>query len=92
MLFSYVLLVFLFIGSYLLILEFESWITGVCSPDVLLHTMSSGNSLLLLWMFPFGMLCLSAIIMVFVVPLTLHLYCVPEGNLKINLGGNFPLD
>ena len=25
---------FLYVGSYLLILEFESWITGVCSPYV----------------------------------------------------------
>ena len=26
--------VFLYVGSYLLIYEFESWITGVCSPYV----------------------------------------------------------
>ena len=25
---------FLYVGSYLLILKFESWITGVCSPYV----------------------------------------------------------
>ena len=25
---------FLYVGSYLLISEFESWITGVCSPYV----------------------------------------------------------
>ena len=28
------LFVFLYVGSYLLIYEFESWITGVCSPYV----------------------------------------------------------
>ena len=33
---------------------------------VLLHTMSSGKSLQLLCIFPFGMLCLSAISMMFV--------------------------
>ena len=27
-------LCFLYVGSYFLILEFESWITGVCSPYV----------------------------------------------------------
>ena len=30
MLLPYVLFVFLYVGSYLLIYEFESWITGVC--------------------------------------------------------------
>ena len=34
MLLSYVLFVFLYVGSYLLIL-FESWITGVCSAYVI---------------------------------------------------------
>ena len=29
------LFVFLYVGSYLLILEFERWITGVCSPYVI---------------------------------------------------------
>ena len=33
---------------------------------VILHTMSSGNSMQLLCIFPFGMLCLSAISMMFV--------------------------
>ena len=33
---------------------------------VILHTMSSGKSLRLLCIFPFGMLCLSAISMMFV--------------------------
>ena len=33
---------------------------------MILHTMSSGKSLQLLCIFPFGMLCLSAIIMMFV--------------------------
>ena len=44
--------------------------TGVCSPDVIslgdLHTMWSGKSLQLLCILPFGMLCLSAISMMFV--------------------------
>ena len=31
----YVLFVFLYVGSYILISEFESWITGVCSPYVI---------------------------------------------------------
>ena len=31
----YVLFVFLYVGSYLLIYEFESWITSVCSPYVI---------------------------------------------------------
>ena len=35
MLLPYVLFVFLYVGSYLLIKEFESWITGVCSPYVI---------------------------------------------------------
>ena len=47
--------------------SFESWITGVmlflC---VILHTISSGKSLQLLCILPFGMLCLSAISMMFV--------------------------
>ena len=33
---------------------------------VILHTMSSGESLQLLYIFPFGMLCLSAISVMFV--------------------------
>ena len=33
---------------------------------VIVHIMSSGKSLQLLWIFPFGMLCLSAISMMFV--------------------------
>ena len=35
MLLPYVLFVFLYVGSYLLIYEFESWITGVRSPYVI---------------------------------------------------------
>ena len=35
MLLPYVLFVFLYVGSYLLIWEFESWITGVCFPYVI---------------------------------------------------------
>ena len=31
MLLPYVLFVFLYVGSYLLIKEFESWVTGFCS-------------------------------------------------------------
>ena len=30
----YVLFMFMYVGSYLLIYEFESWTTGVCSPFV----------------------------------------------------------
>ena len=63
-------LFFLYVGSDLLIQEFESWITGVCSAYVFLclivHTMSSGKSLQLLCILPFVMLCLSAISMMFV--------------------------
>ena len=48
----------------------KSWITGVCSPyvvpRVILNTMWSGKSLQLLCILPFGMLCLSAISMMFV--------------------------
>ena len=66
MLLPYVLFVFLYVGNYLL----ESWITGcfallmlfIC---VILHTMSSGKSLQLLCILPLGMVCLSAISMVF---------------------------
>ena len=35
MLLPYVLVVFLYVGGYLPIYEFESWITGVCSPYVI---------------------------------------------------------
>ena len=70
MLLPYVLFVFLYVGSYLLIYEFESWITGVCSPYVIslsdFHTMSSGKSLQLLCILPFGIFCLSTISMMFV--------------------------
>ena len=48
----------------------ESWITGVYSPYVVslcdFDTMWSGKSLQLLCILPFGMFCLSAIIMMFV--------------------------
>ena len=53
--------------------SFSSFITGsqvfallmlfLC---VILHTMSSGKNMQLLFIFPFGMLCLSAISMMFV--------------------------
>ena len=71
MLLPYVLFVFLYVRSNLLIEEFENWITGVRFSYVLflcviLHTMSSGKSLQLLYIFPFGMLCLTAISMMFV--------------------------
>ena len=49
--------------------SFKSWITGVCSPYVvivILHTMWSGKSLHVLYILPFGMLCLSAISMMVV--------------------------
>ena len=46
------------------------WVTGVALLMlflcVILHTMSSGKSLQLLCIFPFGMLCLYAISMMFV--------------------------
>ena len=67
MLLPYVLFVFLCrkLSPY-----FESWITGVFSPYVglcmILHTMSLGKSLQLLCIWPFSMLCLSAISMMFV--------------------------
>ena len=67
MLLPYVLFVFLYFGSfrsvrtgsqvYALLLLF------LC---VILHTMSSGKSLQLLCIFPFGMFCLSAVSMMFV--------------------------
>ena len=48
----------------------ESWITGVCSPYVIslcdFAYMYSGKSLQLLCILPFGMLCLSAISMMYV--------------------------
>ena len=63
---------FLYVGSYLLS-SFRSLRAGsqvfslfmlfLC---VILHTMWSGKSLQLLCIFPFGMLCLSAINMMFV--------------------------
>ena len=55
---------FLYVGSYLLIQEFESWVTGVCALLILcviLHTMWSGKSLQLLCIFSFGMLCLLSV-------------------------------
>ena len=61
---------FVYVGSNFLILEFESWITGVCSHHliscVILHTMWSGKSLQVMCILPFGILCLSAIRMMFV--------------------------
>ena len=54
---------FLYVGCYLLIYEFERWITCVCSPYVV--SMWSGKGLQLLCILPVGMLCLSAIIMMF---------------------------
>ena len=60
----------MFVGSYLIIYEFESWITGVCSPHVvslvILNTMWSCKSLKLICILPFGILCLSVIRMMFV--------------------------
>ena len=52
---------FLYVGSYLLILEFNSLF--VC---VILHTMWSGRSLQLLCILPVGMLSLSVISMMIV--------------------------
>ena len=50
-------------------MSFESWITGVCSPYVISlcdFAYYTGKSLQLLCILPFGMLCLSAISMMFV--------------------------
>ena len=59
---------FLYVGSFLLIKEFESWITSVCCPNylVILHTMWSGKIMQLRYILPFDMLCLSSISMMFV--------------------------
>ena len=53
--------------------SFRSLIAGsqvfallILFPCVILHTISSGKSLQLLCIFPFGMLCLSTISMIFV--------------------------
>ena len=64
MLLPYVLFVFLYVGSYPLIYEFESWITGVCSPYVV--SLSDFAYYVLLCILPFRMFCLSAISMMFV--------------------------
>ena len=64
MLLPYVLFVFLYVGSYLLIWEFESWITGVCSPYVI--SLSDFAYYLFGQVPAVGMLCLSAISMMFV--------------------------
>ena len=70
MLLPYVLFVLLYVENYLLIWEFESWITGVCSPYVIslcdFTYYVFGQELQLLCILPFGMLCLSAISMMFV--------------------------
>ena len=70
MLLPYVLFVFCMLE---VISSFRSLITGsqvfallMLFLRVILHTMSSGKSLQLLCIFPFGMLCLSAISMMFV--------------------------
>ena len=54
----------LYVGSSLHIKEFQSWITGVSSHYVV--SLWSGKSLQLLCILPFGMVCLSAISMMFV--------------------------
>ena len=65
----YVLFVFLYVGNYLLIYEFESWITGVGSHHVIslcdFAYYVSGKSLQLLCILSYGMVCLSAISMMF---------------------------
>ena len=70
MLLPYVLFVFLYVGSYLLIRSlsagshvFALLMLFLC---VILHNMTSGKSLQLLCILPFGMLYLSAISMMFV--------------------------
>ena len=66
----YVLFVFLYVGSYLLISEVESGIAVFALLMlfywVILHTMWSGKSLQLLCILPFGMLRLSIISIMFV--------------------------
>ena len=56
--------------QFFFLAEFDSWITGVCSPNVclcvILHIMWSGKSLQLLCISPFEIVCLSAIRMMFV--------------------------
>ena len=69
MLLPYVLFVFLYIGSYLLrSLRAGSQVFALLMLflRVILHTMSSGKSLQLQCILPFGMFCLSAISMMFV--------------------------
>ena len=70
MLLPYVLFVFLYVGSYLLIYEFESWITGVCSPYVISLSDFAyyvfGQEPAVAVHLAFGMFCLSAISMMFV--------------------------
>ena len=73
MLLPYVLFVFLYVGMSEVISSFMRFRAGsqvfallmlfLC---VILHTISSGKSLQLLCILPFGMLCLSAISMMFV--------------------------
>ena len=64
---AYAIGLFVYVGIYS---SFKSRITGVCSPHVVLcvifHTMWSGKSLQLLCILPFGIICLSAIRMIFV--------------------------
>ena len=59
-----------YVGRNHLISEFKSWITWVCFSHaflcVNLHTMWSGNSLQLLCIVHFGIICLYAIMMKFV--------------------------
>ena len=57
-------------SEFISLFKSESWITGVALLMlffcVILHTMWSGKSLQLIWILPFGMLCLSAISMMFI--------------------------
>ena len=64
MLLPYVLFVFLYVGS----LRTGSQVFSLLMLFlwVILHTMSLGKSMQLLCIFPFGMVCLSAICMMFV--------------------------
>ena len=59
----------LYVESYLLISEFENWITSVCTfygSLCDLHTMSLSNSLQFLYIFPFSVICENYVVSVYV--------------------------
>ena len=81
MLLPYVLFVFLYVGSYLFIWEFESWITGVCSPCVI--------SLCDFAYYVFGQeLAVSMYLALWYVVLVCHQYDVCENSVgRVYIGG-----